>query len=79
VDAVRDGRVETAVLFAGILAGVLLLAGLRSTSRSVALRRDLFGWVERTSTVTGESPSELVNRAVSRLRADVGRATTADD
>jgi hypothetical protein len=72
VDAIRDGRGDAAVLFGLILVGVGLLAGLRASSTPIVLRRDLAAWIERTSATTGETPAALTNRAVSRLRADVG-------
>ena len=69
VDAVRDDDTGTAVLFALVLVGVLSLARTRAGAGSVALRRDLASWLDRTSPVTGETADELANRAVSRLRA----------
>ena len=65
----RDDDTGTAVLFALVLVGVLSLARTRAGAGSVALRRDLASWLDRTSPVTGETADELANRAVSRLRA----------
>ena len=72
VDAVRDDDTGTAVLFVLVAVGVLSLARTRTKAGSVALRRDLASWLERTSPVTGETADELGNRAVSRLRAGFG-------
>lgn len=79
VDALRDDRVDSAVLFAALLVGVLLLAGLRIATHPVVLRRDLAAWIDRTSAVTGESPETLTNRAVSRLRAGFTGRAEADE
>jgi hypothetical protein len=68
VDAVRDDRVSTAVLFGVLAVGIVALA-LGAVRDGVVLRRDLATWVARTSAVTGESEDELTSRAVSRLRA----------
>jgi hypothetical protein len=69
VDALRDDRTRSAVLFAPLLVGVVVLSRTKSADTAVPLRRDLVSWLERTAPATGESPEDLANRAVSRLRA----------
>ena len=69
VDATRGDDTGTAVLFAVIFVGVLGLAREQQSTGSVTLRRDLASWLERTSPTSGESPDEMANRAVSRMRA----------
>jgi hypothetical protein len=69
VDALRDDDTGTAVLFAFIFLGVAGLGRTRSRAGTITLRRDLASWLERASTATGETPDEMGNRAVSRLRA----------
>jgi len=69
VDAIRGDDTGTAVLFGVIFLGVLGLAREKQSTGSVTLRRDLASWLERTSPTSGESPDEMANRAVSRMRA----------
>jgi hypothetical protein len=79
VDALRDDDVGNAVLFAVLFVGVLFLARLRSQENSVVLRGDLAAWLERTSSVSGETEETLANRAVSRLRAGFNGGSEADE
>lgn len=69
IDAIIDDRAGSAVLFGVLTAGIAGLGRLRSGETTVAVRRDLASWLERVSPVTGESPDQLSDRAVSRLRA----------
>lgn len=69
IDALRDDDTGSAVLFASIFVGVLFLARTRTKPSSIQLRRDLASWLDRTSPTTGETPDQLGDRAVSRLRA----------
>jgi hypothetical protein len=77
VDAARNDHIGLAVLFGILTAGLVTLTAGEARRGSIALRRDLATWVERTSAVTGETPDELTSRAVSRLRA--GFTRTSDD
>jgi len=69
IDAVRDDDTGSALLFGLIFVGVLSLARSRTKAGAVSLRRDLSFWLDRTSPATGETPDDLANRAVSRMRA----------
>lgn len=69
IDAIIDDRAGSAVLFGVLTVGIAGLGRLRSGETTVAVRRDLASWLERVSPVTGESPDQLSDRAVSRLRA----------
>jgi hypothetical protein len=69
VDALRDDNGSLATLFAVIGAGIVGFVVAAARRDGIVLRRDLATWVERTSAVTGETPQDLTNRAVSRLRA----------
>ena len=69
VDAASDDHTGLAVLFGILAAGIVGLVLGEVRRGSIVLRPDLATWVERTSTVTGETPDELTSRAVSRLRA----------
>ncbi|MFQ5556654.1 MAG: hypothetical protein ACE5GB_03970 [Acidimicrobiales bacterium] len=72
INAARNEQEGTAVLFALILLGVLGLARPALSTGTITLRRDLASWLERTSATTAETPEEMANRAVSRLRAGFG-------
>lgn len=69
VDSVVDDRAGPALLFAVLALGVLAMARLRMGQTTVSVRRDLASWLDRVSPVTGETPDQLSDRAVSRLRA----------
>ncbi len=69
VDSVIDDRAGPAVLFAVLAVGIAAMARVRAETNTVAVRRDLASWLERVSPVTGETPDEMSDRAVSRLRA----------
>lgn len=69
IDALVDDRTGPAVLFAVLALGVVLMARLRATQTTISIRRDLASWLDRVSPVTGETPDQLSDRAVSRLRA----------
>lgn len=69
VEAARQAAVGLAVMFAVVaLVAVGLLASVRRRT-PVALRSDLATWIEATSSITGESTSQLADRAVSAYRA----------
>ncbi len=69
IDSVNDDRSGPAVLFAVLAVGIAALSRLRVGETTVSVRRDLASWLERVSPVTGETPDEMSDRAVSRLRA----------
>ena len=69
VDAARHDHTGLAVLFGVLVLGVAGITTGQARSRAVVLRRDLAAWVDRTSAMTGETPDELTNQAVSRLWA----------
>jgi hypothetical protein len=69
VDAARGDDGGPAVLFGVLAVGIAALTLGTDRRGGIMLRRDLATWVDRTSAVTGETPHELTNRAVSRLRA----------
>lgn len=69
VDAIIDDRAGPAVLFGVLAVGIGALSRLRVAETTVTMRRDLASWLERVSPVTGETPDEMSDRAVSRLRA----------
>jgi hypothetical protein len=68
IGAIAADHLGASLAFAVLLIGNLvhLATAMRPTVR---LRDDLAVWVDRTSSVTDESPDDLVNRAVARLRA----------
>jgi hypothetical protein len=72
IEAVRQetGALAVVIGIALVVLGGLALSQLR-TPRLV-LRQDLVVWLTRTSGITGETPEELANRAVSAYRADLG-------
>lgn len=71
VDSVRAERWGVLGLFAVIeLVAIGLAFSIRSRA-PVPLRDDLATWLESTAAVTGESPGEIADRAVSRYRAAV--------
>lgn len=68
IGAIGADHLGASLAFAMLSVGNLMyLAAARRPS--VRLRDDLAAWVDRTSSVTGESPDDLTNRAVARLRA----------
>ena len=69
IDAIIDDRNGPAALFVIVGLGIAMMSRTTSNDQSVTLRRDLSSWLDRVSPVTGETPDELANRAVSRLRA----------
>lgn len=69
VDAIIDDRAGSAVLFGVLAVGIAALSRLRIGETTVTMRRDLASWLDRVSPVTGETPDEMSDRAVSRLRA----------
>ncbi|MEM7285714.1 MAG: hypothetical protein AAF480_05125 [Actinomycetota bacterium] len=69
VDAIIDDRSGSAVLFGVLAVGIVALSRLRVGETTVTMRRDLASWLDRVSPVTGETPDEMSDRAVSRLRA----------
>ena len=69
VDAIIDDRAGPAVLFGVLAVGIAALSRLRIGETTVTMRRDLASWLDRVSPVTGETPDEMSDRAVSRLRA----------
>ncbi len=78
VDAIRDDNTGAAVLFAITFVGIASLARTRAKPGAVSLRRDLASWLDRASSSTGETPDQLANRAVSRLRAGFSISATEE-
>lgn len=69
VDSIIDDRGGPAVLFGALAVGIMAMSRLRIEETTVTLRRDLASWLDRVSSVTDETPDEMSDRAVSRLRA----------
>lgn len=69
IDSIIDDRSGPAVLFGVLTVGIMALSRLRVGENTVTMRRDLASWLDRVSPVTGETPDEMSDRAVSRLRA----------
>ena len=74
VETARSG--EIGVL--GLLCAIELVTGgiaaaLWRSRVPVAVRADLASWLDATSAVTGETPSELANRALSAYRVQLSR------
>ena len=69
VESARNGLTGLTILLCIIELIVLSFVFSLRSRPPVALRPDLNTWVERTSALTGESPSRLTDRAVSAYRA----------
>ena len=72
VDALRDERVGPALLFGVLAIGVLAQGASVGRGNRFRVGRDQAAWLHRTAPLAGESPEDLLDRAVSRLRASVG-------
>lgn len=69
IDGIIDDNNGPAALFGVLAVGIVGLTRIRSGEFTVSIRRDLASWMERVSPVTGETPDEMSDRAISRLRA----------
>ena len=72
VDSFAGGDADLGVVFGAIVLLVLAAVGqLRLGRRSVPVRRDHARWLTDQATATGESPSDLVDRAIAAYRASL--------
>jgi hypothetical protein len=72
LEAARIGAGGLAVVIGIALAGVVARGILGWRKPRIVLRSDIANWLERSSAVTGEDPTQLAHRAISAYRADLG-------
>lgn len=72
VEAVRRDEPGLAALFALVAVGLVSIAVRRRSASTVEVRPDLHEWLETMSVVSGESSSDVADRAISSYRAGLG-------
>lgn len=75
VDSLISREPDLLVLFVAVLAcGLGLALALVADRRSVPVRVDLAKWLRDRSTLTGEDPGRLADRAIATYRLQLGEA-----
>ena len=75
VDSIISREPDLLVLFVVVLGcGLALAFALAADRRSVPVRVDLAKWLRDRSTLTGEDPGRLADRAIATYRLQLGEA-----